>query len=1097
MANGQDRPPVATEPIVEAGTTPAEPGTGWHARSVMGLLPLSACLLALGLTCGFIFLDQKHTDHVAQSNFEKRVEGLRFGLESELDHVQSILGISRGLFDGDPRVTLRDWDIFTASLDFDESLGALRQLIYIQTDRSQLAPAEGEVMLPVRFRAGSSDGPKVLFPLSFNIARIGDFDRLAYQAAVTGRPLLSQIFTLDFLNTNGQFLFLAQGVYAGGGIPVTTNERLKRLKGLLVAVIDGEALLQRVLEPGDGSYVGAVQMAIEDAAGSGQLLFGPHWRQLEADSSPLMTNLVIDPFDRSWILRFMATQSFADSFTSDQSLVIALVGGLISILVGLVAHMLVTGKMRAERLASTLSQQSRQNEERARAAESRLLDAIESIPDGFAIWDAEDRLVLTNARYLQMLPELASVLKPGVSYDEVLDFAVRERIYPESRGQERHWRNRRKQEHRSPGAPQDRSLAGGRWQRITERPTKEGGIVSLRADISQAKQAELELRKLSATVQASPAVVLMTDPSGRLEYVNPRFTELTGYEPEEVLGSAPSVLKSGRMAPEVYAELWRTITNGRVWRGELLNQKKSGELFWADTAIAPIRDDRGHIVHYVAVHEDITERKNAEKAVFERLNVEQALADLSRDFVRADATDLDRVLQESLAKVGRLLGADRVFVLIAGTESSMLVYAHEWYAAGIAANQASFPGIHTDTMPWMMERLRRFDTINVSDVATLSERAANEARLAEARGVQSLLMAPLIVDGSLGGALGLEAVQAQKVWDGNALGILNLISEILSGALQRRQSESRLRESEQRYRQLFLGNRAPALLIDPDGQAIRDANNAAARYYGFRRDALIGMSFDDFTVEIPDEAAAHGHLEGSALDLQKDDEDGGQMIRRQRLASGEIRDVEIHAGPVVIDNRALVYAIVHDITERKRAEERIRHMASHDGLTGLPNRAMGMDRLQTAMARCKRFGTHCGLLFVDLDGFKAVNDQMGHDSGDDLLRTVANRLVESVRETDTVSRFGGDEFTILLADMSRKEDAALVAGNILARIAEPFGPGLEGAKVGASIGIALYPVDGSAAEDLVKAADDAMYAVKQSGKNHFRFAGGPVGDAAE
>ncbi len=182
--------------------------------------------------------------------------------------------------------------------------------------------------------------------------------------------------------------------------------------------------------------------------------------------------------------------------------------------------------------------------------------------------------------------------------------------------------------------------------------------------------------------------------------------------------------------------------------------------------------------------------------------------------------------------------------------------------------------------------------------------------------------------------------------------------------------------------------------------------------------------------------------------------------------------------------------IYTDITERKRAEERIRHMANHDALTGLPNRALFNDRLGQAISLAKRETGQFALLYLDLDKFKPVNDTLGHAAGDELLQGVAARIRAQVRESDTVARLGGDEFTVILPDISDRHHVEGVARKIVATLAAPFrlGSGNRAVEIAASAGIALYPVDAQDHETLIRKADVAMYDAKREG-NCYRFSG--------
>lgn len=176
-----------------------------------------------------------------------------------------------------------------------------------------------------------------------------------------------------------------------------------------------------------------------------------------------------------------------------------------------------------------------------------------------------------------------------------------------------------------------------------------------------------------------------------------------------------------------------------------------------------------------------------------------------------------------------------------------------------------------------------------------------------------------------------------------------------------------------------------------------------------------------------------------------------------------------------------------DISEQREKEERIRHLAFHDALTGLPNRSLLFDRLQHAILKAEREKRRLAVMFVDVDRFKGINDRLGHEVGDVMLQEVAKRLSTCLRGTDTVARIGGDEFVVLLEDLAEPEHAAGVAANLIDVISLPQEIAGYALQVGISIGIALYPEDGSRAVELMKAADTAMYAAKEEGKGVFRF----------
>jgi len=206
-----------------------------------------------------------------------------------------------------------------------------------------------------------------------------------------------------------------------------------------------------------------------------------------------------------------------------------------------------------------------------------------------------------------------------------------------------------------------------------------------------------------------------------------------------------------------------------------------------------------------------------------------------------------------------------------------------------------------------------------------------------------------------------------------------------------------------------------------------------------------------------------------------------------RSGGGEF-PLEVSVSGMTIGGSQFFTLIARDITERKKAEARLAYLAHHDFLTGLPNRALFLDRVNCALALSRRSHYVLAILFIDLDGFKSVNDTLGHEAGDVLLQETARRLGMVVRNSDTVARLGGDEFTVLLNNVGDEHQAASVAEKILHALAEPIGlPGGETARVGGSIGISMYECDDESAESLLKRADSAMYRAKEAGKNTWRL----------
>jgi diguanylate cyclase (GGDEF)-like protein/PAS domain S-box-containing protein len=292
------------------------------------------------------------------------------------------------------------------------------------------------------------------------------------------------------------------------------------------------------------------------------------------------------------------------------------------------------------------------------------------------------------------------------------------------------------------------------------------------------------------------------------------------------------------------------------------------------------------------------------------------------------------------------------------------------------------------------------------------------------------------------------------------------------------QAERLLRESELRYRLLFEQNAAGVCVTSAQG-IILDCNMTFASMLGYGRPSLIGMNMRELYVRRHerDELASLLHdcrtLNSVEVELRK--ESGSTVWLLQNLV-------------LVGDGmEAVIHATVVDISDRKRAEEQIEFHAYHDVLTQLPNRKLFTDRLAQSLSRSRRSSRSVAVMFVDLDHFKTINDTLGHTAGDELLLEMSKRLRDCVRDDDTVARLGGDEFTIILSELRHPEDAAQVAQKILDTVQIPLSISGMPIEMTASIGIALYPVDGGDPEALLRNADSAMYRAKESGRNNYQL----------
>jgi diguanylate cyclase (GGDEF)-like protein/PAS domain S-box-containing protein len=280
-----------------------------------------------------------------------------------------------------------------------------------------------------------------------------------------------------------------------------------------------------------------------------------------------------------------------------------------------------------------------------------------------------------------------------------------------------------------------------------------------------------------------------------------------------------------------------------------------------------------------------------------------------------------------------------------------------------------------------------------------------------------------------------------------------------------------------KYVENIIRNMSGALVVlDPDG-TINTVNEQALALFGYKESLLVGQQVVVLFSQ-PEENPLHG--------VQSLDNWFCRNVEVEcKCKDGTV--FQAHFSGSTMDNErgelAGLVCVLNDITEMKEAEEKLKKMALYDALTGLANRHLFFDRLEFAAHEALRNQAKFGLLFLDLDKFKPINDTLGHDIGDAVLRDVATRLQGLVRSADTVSRMGGDEFTIILTGLKRDRDAGEIAEKIIQCIGQPFVYGDVCCELGVSIGISLYPRDGDEAAVLINKADQAMYCAKKNGRN--------------
>jgi diguanylate cyclase (GGDEF)-like protein/PAS domain S-box-containing protein len=601
--------------------------------------------------------------------------------------------------------------------------------------------------------------------------------------------------------------------------------------------------------------------------------------------------------------------------------------------------------------------------------------------------------------------------------------------------------------------------------------------IAVMDDIGARKAAELAVQESEArfrrTFELAGVGVAHIGPDRRFQRVNRRFCEILGYPEAELVGRTGRELSHPEDLDHMNAQRPRLYA-GEIdaARGEKRYLRKDGSVVWVAYTLAIERDAAGKPLYEIAVYDEVTARKRAEQLLRLEHQVARALSE-----ARNSAAGVTLVMQ--LICEAESWGCGRAFRVDEATDR--LVYRRGWTAPGSpferflerSRDLAYQRGQGLAGTVWQTgEPLWSVDTSRDPRVM---------AKALTVEGARGAFLIPVKVEGHMLGVLAFTSQEVREP-DERLLQAARVIGSQVGQFLQRMRAEEALRESEARFRALTE--------MSSDFYWETDAEHR-----------LVDMTYGRGAVGKPDEA-----LNKVPWDIPSThpDETGWGDLRAKVDARQPFRDFEfgrprrdggvrwfaVSGEPRFgSDGRFVGYrGVGRDITEVVLARERIASLAFHDPLTGLANRVSLAPALEQSVERTRRRGSKLAGLFLDLDGFKQINDMYGHDAGDRLLVEAAQRLRAALRSTDPVARLGGDEFFVVLEDLHSNAPAERVAKKLLEAIHEPYdlGDGRR-AMLSASIGVSVFPDDAGDATTLMKHADGAMYAAKQAGKNAYRF----------
>ena len=562
-------------------------------------------------------------------------------------------------------------------------------------------------------------------------------------------------------------------------------------------------------------------------------------------------------------------------------------------------------------------------------------------------------------------------------------------------------------------------------------------VIGLVQDVTERKLAEERQHEAEARfrslVERVPAVIYIAaiDELSTTVYVSPQIEALLGFDPQEWLADPRSWLNA--LHPDDRDHMLNEIVphaRDASLQSEYRLRAVDGRYVWVRDGAILIQDEHGHPLYWQGFLLDITERKRAEAELVELEAKYRSLVDNANDvIITYDAG-------------GQMIFANQTF---------MKRYGYDYSEA---------------------MRLSVFDLVHPEDRAWVREYFEKRLRGQEVPGAYQLRT--LTKEGSI---VYID-VNTNSIL--NADGQPTAVQAIIRDVSERHLAERLLAESEQRYRSLFYHNPDAVFSLDPRGRCLA-ANPACETITGYTSDEILSRPLSSFIVR-EDVKPTLRHFARSVRGEPQTFE--LSLVRK----SGQRARLSVTTLPIMVGDQIVgIYGIAKDETERRTLEEQLAHQAFHDSLTHLPNRMLFLDRLQHALSRTERSQSMLAVLFLDLDNFKVINDSLGHEVGDQLLMSVAERLRGSMRGGDTAARLGGDEFILLLEQINSVHEAELVAHRVHDVLKEPFFVGQREVFVTPSIGIAVSTSSDDRPDDLLRNADVAMYRAKRNGRGCYEI----------
>lgn len=683
-----------------------------------------------------------------------------------------------------------------------------------------------------------------------------------------------------------------------------------------------------------------------------------------------------------------------------------------------------------------------------------LAQTLEAVDVGLMICDADDRLLVCNERLRQMYPLFADAMQPGSRFVDIMRAGYRSGQFAGFGEDEDAWLAARLA--RTDAGAIEREMSDGRVILICESRREDGGRISAHTDVTALRQRERELRQLSeenarlaAAVRHSTSGIVIAQPVGgggfSIVYVNPAFEQITGYSAAEVAGRDCRLLQGPDTDPDVVAAMHEAMRQREPIKVEVLNYRKNGATFWNGLSLTPIFNADGSLNCYVGALTDVTEPVGMRLMLQERT---QMLAEAERiAHLGHWSWEIDSGRVWWSDEIYRIRGLDP-----AGVEPTMEVTLGSYHPDDREAAHS------------ILLRAARYRSRFAYDVRVL--RPDGELRYAHVEG-------RFLSRGAHG--------------TGSLFGIFQDVTE-------RRLAQEALQHREEQYRRLM--ETVPLGIMEMDtGGRITYTNRAYDTQLGYGKDALLGARLTDLTA-----GEGLGRDAQAQFDrLLKRPDRTAHFVSAYRTVDGGSIDVEVRAAATRdgAGKAASVIAVASDITQRLNYEKRLRQLAFYDALTGLGNRALFRDMLQAEIGAAGSRPRTLAVAFINVDGFKVVNEAFGRGTGDFVVKTLAARLQAGAADGERIARVGGDEFGVLMLGSGNRRDLVRRLNTLKNLLETPIEIDDNRIDVSLSVGAAVCPQDGHEVELLLQGADTALREAKQHEPGGIRFYNAEMKTAAE